>query len=78
MQEDMESSMIMSDSQVSLVSMDIGGLRSKEVAGELGTLSGNADITGAYKRKSILRHGSLGSSDVLKRRVSLQDTKSGT
>lgn len=78
MQEDMESSMIMSDSQVSLVSMDMGGLRNKDVSGALSTLGSTAGATGAYKRKSILRHGSLGSSDVLKRRVSLQDTKSGT
>lgn len=70
MQEDMESSMIMSDSQVSLLSMDMVATRNKEVAGAL-----SKGTTGAYKRKSILRHSSLGSSDDLKRRVSLQDTK---
>lgn len=74
MQEDMESSMILSDSQVSLISMDINGLQNKEVAG---ALSGSSTSTGAYQRKSILRHASLGSPDVLKRRVSL-DTKSGS
>lgn len=73
MQEDMESSMIMSDSQVSLLSMDMGGTRSKEVAGVL-----SKGTTGAYQRKSILRHSSLGSSDELKRRVSLQDSKTST
>ena len=67
--------MIMSDSQVSLLSMDMGGLRSKEVAGALSQLT---DGGGARQRKSILRRGSLGSSDPLKRRVSLQDDASAS
>ena len=77
MQEDMETSMIMSDSQVSLVSIDIGSLPTKEVVGALQSLADEQQgSTGPFKRKSILRQASLGSSDPLKRRVSLQDAHS--
>jgi hypothetical protein len=69
MQETLETSMIFSDSTVSLVSLDINDGSNVHLPGHTFNDITNQNI----KNKSILRHRNLGPDDAsLRRRVSLQ------
>lgn len=75
LQETLDNSLVMSDSQVSLVSMDIEGKTNKM----LHVIDENnpSILTGTinFKKKSILRQSNSNSDTCLKRRVSLQDNQ---
>lgn len=84
MQESLETSMILSDSQVSLNSLDINEGRELRILGVIdeNNLDANSaasalrGFSAGSKQKSILRHRSAGSADHLRRRVSLQEAYS--
>lgn len=76
LQDTLDTSMILSDSQVSLVSMDTEAREAKV----LESINENQENHGyggiIVKTKSILRQRSFNSSDGIKRRVSLQEGRS--
>lgn len=73
LQETLDNSLVMSDSQVSLVSMDIEG-KTKMVLDVIDENDPNCLASKiGFKKKSILRQSNSNSDTCLKRRVSLQE-----